>query len=284
MLQTERQLIAELVTQRSLDDLFSFLKETFPDEYELLEQLNINSGQVSYQNLVLTECSFYLFRDHRGEIVGASGIGTEGTRSWMLHTAVSEEHRRTGVGSRIVEFITSIAEERGHHKLSAVVSGPLEFFERNGFKKTADTEGFPILTKQIFPFDTHSASFPLPGTKFHDLESLRVSSVIPSIHLPVAWFKTGLDVKDACLRIGCKLDMAIDAMVTTLNAMPDDLLVRDFLPCRLIRLSEDEFGIRFNNNVFFYNHGSELYLGSEAPVTYDEPTSSSHLERALSID
>ncbi len=77
-----------------------------------------------------------------GRIVGALLSGHDGRRGHIGHTAVSPEHRRRGIGRRLVEAALNALQEQGIHKVDLVVFSRNEpgnaFWEAMGFHLRTD--------------------------------------------------------------------------------------------------------------------------------------------------
>ena len=77
-----------------------------------------------------------------GRIAGVIIAGNDGRRGYIYHTAVSEECRRTGIGTALVESALSALKECGINKTALVVFGRNAdgnaFWEKAGFEKRDD--------------------------------------------------------------------------------------------------------------------------------------------------
>ena len=80
--------------------------------------------------------------EEAGEIAGAILAGHDGRRGYIYHVAVSVNHRRRGIGTKLVDCARKSLEKEGIHKTALVVfrkneSGNL-FWEKSGFIERTD--------------------------------------------------------------------------------------------------------------------------------------------------
>ncbi len=75
------------------------------------------------------------------EIVGTVMVGYEGHRGWINYLAVAPEHRRGGVGRRLMDDAQAWLRQRGCPKINLQVrhgnDAALRFYEAVGFKVDA---------------------------------------------------------------------------------------------------------------------------------------------------
>lgn len=80
--------------------------------------------------------------EEKDEIVGAIMAGHDGRRGYIYHTAVAEECRRRGIGTRLVEKALSALKREGINKCALVVfernAGGNGFWEKIGFSERSD--------------------------------------------------------------------------------------------------------------------------------------------------
>ena len=77
-----------------------------------------------------------------GHVVGVILCGHDGRRGIIQHTAVSPDHRRYGIGSKLVELALSALKEEGINKVLLVAfkknEGGNAFWESQGFTLRED--------------------------------------------------------------------------------------------------------------------------------------------------
>ncbi len=71
------------------------------------------------------------------EIVGVILCGSDGRRAYIYHAAVAKDHRKQGIGSKLVDTVIGAAKDIGIHKIALVVfadnAAGNTFWERLGF-------------------------------------------------------------------------------------------------------------------------------------------------------
>jgi ribosomal protein S18 acetylase RimI-like enzyme len=83
---------------------------------------------------------FFVAETGTGEVLGTVMGGYDGHRGWIYSLAVFPEHRRKGIGSRLMDHVEKILLDRGCLKINLQVmegnEAVVEFYERLGY--TAD--------------------------------------------------------------------------------------------------------------------------------------------------
>ena len=86
---------------------------------------------------------FLLALDERGLAATALG-GWDGRRGWLYHVAVRPDHRRRGLGARLVRTIEERLRERGCPKVNLIVwddnTEAMEFWKANGYTRATTVE------------------------------------------------------------------------------------------------------------------------------------------------
>jgi ribosomal protein S18 acetylase RimI-like enzyme len=86
---------------------------------------------------------FLLALDERGLAATALG-GWDGRRGWLYHVAVRPDHRRRGLGARLVRTIEERLRERGCPKVNLIVwddnTAAMEFWKANGYARATTVE------------------------------------------------------------------------------------------------------------------------------------------------
>ena len=82
--------------------------------------------------------NFYRFvvAEEGGRIIGAVGLEKFGSVALLRSAVVSNEHRGSGVGRRLVERILEYAEENGIEELFLLTTTAEDYFPRFGFTRT----------------------------------------------------------------------------------------------------------------------------------------------------
>jgi ribosomal protein S18 acetylase RimI-like enzyme len=79
----------------------------------------------------------FLVAELAGDLVGTAIAGDDGHRGWLHLLAVSPDHRKAGIGRRLVAESARLLRERGVPKLNLQVrgdnAGVVAFYERLGF-------------------------------------------------------------------------------------------------------------------------------------------------------
>jgi ribosomal protein S18 acetylase RimI-like enzyme len=86
---------------------------------------------------------FLVALDERGLAATALG-GWDGRRGWLYHVAVRPDHRRRGLGARLVRTIEERLRERGCPKVNLIVwddnTAAMGFWEANGYTRATTVE------------------------------------------------------------------------------------------------------------------------------------------------
>jgi ribosomal protein S18 acetylase RimI-like enzyme len=86
---------------------------------------------------------FLLALDEHGLAATALG-GWDGRRGWLYHVAVRLDHRRRGLGARLVHTIEQRLRERGCPKVNLIVwddnTAAMEFWKANGYTRATTVE------------------------------------------------------------------------------------------------------------------------------------------------
>jgi amino-acid N-acetyltransferase len=82
--------------------------------------------------------NFYSFvvAEEGGRIIGAVGLEKFGSIALLRSAVVSNEHRGSGVGRRLVEQILEYAEKDGIEELFLLTTTAEDYFPRFGFTRT----------------------------------------------------------------------------------------------------------------------------------------------------
>jgi ribosomal protein S18 acetylase RimI-like enzyme len=86
---------------------------------------------------------FLLALDERGLAATALG-GWDGRRGWLYHVAVRADHRRRGLGARLVRTLEERLRERGCPKVNLIVwddnTAAMDFWTANGYTRATTVE------------------------------------------------------------------------------------------------------------------------------------------------
>ncbi len=96
--------------------------------------------------------------EEEGKIVGVIMAGNDGRRGYIYHAAVHPDHRRKGIGRKLVELAMDALENEGINKVALVVfkrneNGNL-FWEELGFTTREDIAYRNRLIKEMVRYDT----------------------------------------------------------------------------------------------------------------------------------
>ena len=80
--------------------------------------------------------SSFVVADDNGKIVGAVGLEKFGPVALLRSAVVSNEHRGSGIGRKLVEHILERAEKDGIEELFLLTTTAEEYFPRFGFART----------------------------------------------------------------------------------------------------------------------------------------------------
>jgi ribosomal protein S18 acetylase RimI-like enzyme len=79
----------------------------------------------------------FLVAEREGRVVGCVMSGYEGHRGWVNYLAVAPEHRREGLGARLMRRVEDLLHARGCPKISLLVRSTnaevLQFYRRIGY-------------------------------------------------------------------------------------------------------------------------------------------------------
>ena len=91
---------------------------------------------------------FLLALDESG-LVGTALGGWDGRRGWLYHVAVRQDHRRLGLGARLVRTIEQRLRERGCPKVNLIVwednAAAMEFWQTIGYTRATTIEFEKVL-------------------------------------------------------------------------------------------------------------------------------------------
>ncbi len=121
----------------------------FPDDYDAVYQLWSHAGQGIHlrksdepeeiQKKLTRDPDLFLLAEDDGNIVGAVLGGFDGRRGLMYHLAVSDTHRKQGIGGMLVAELERRLREKGCVKYYLLVTRDNEeaihFYEQRGWKK-----------------------------------------------------------------------------------------------------------------------------------------------------
>jgi len=80
--------------------------------------------------------SGFIVAEEGGRIIGAVGLEKFGSIALLRSAVVSNEHRGSGVGRRLVEHILERAEKDGIEELFLLTTTAEDYFPRVGFTRT----------------------------------------------------------------------------------------------------------------------------------------------------
>ncbi len=80
--------------------------------------------------------SSFVVADDNGKIVGAVGLEKFGPVALLRSAVVSNEHRGSGIGRKLVEHILERAEKDGVEELFLLTTTAEDYFPRFGFART----------------------------------------------------------------------------------------------------------------------------------------------------
>lgn len=96
--------------------------------------------------------------EEEGKIVGVIMAGNDGRRGYIYHTAVHPDHRRKGIGRKLVELAIDALENEGINKVALVVFKRNEdgnlFWEEVGFTTREDIAYRSRPIKEMVRYDT----------------------------------------------------------------------------------------------------------------------------------
>ncbi len=77
----------------------------------------------------------FIIAEKRGEIVGVAGVELIGDAGLLRSVAVVQSERGKGIGSALIDRITSYAQLNGVKRLFLLTTTACRFFEQKGFKE-----------------------------------------------------------------------------------------------------------------------------------------------------
>ena len=80
--------------------------------------------------------SGFIVAEEAGRVIGAVGLEKFGSIALLRSAVVSNEHRGSGVGRRLVEHILERAEKDGIEELFLLTTTAEDYFPRFGFTRT----------------------------------------------------------------------------------------------------------------------------------------------------
>jgi amino-acid N-acetyltransferase len=80
--------------------------------------------------------SCFIVAEKDGRVIGAVGLEKFGSIALLRSAVVSNEHRGSGVGRRLVDRILEYAEENGIEELFLLTTTAEDYFPRFGFTRT----------------------------------------------------------------------------------------------------------------------------------------------------
>ena len=80
--------------------------------------------------------SGFIVAEQSGRVIGAVGLEKFGSIALLRSAVVSNEHRGSGVGRRLVEHILERAEKNGIEELYLLTTTAEDYFPRFGFTRT----------------------------------------------------------------------------------------------------------------------------------------------------
>ena len=89
--------------------------------------------------------SGFIVAEEGGRVIGAVGLEKFGSIALLRSAVVSNEHRGSGVGGRLVEHILEYAEKDGIEELFLLTTTAENYFPRFGFTRTTRSAVPPAL-------------------------------------------------------------------------------------------------------------------------------------------
>lgn len=80
--------------------------------------------------------STFVVAEEEGEVAGVIGLEEFGSIALLRSAVVSPEHRRSGIGRRLVERLLEHAEKAGIEELYLLTTTAEQYFPRFGFTRT----------------------------------------------------------------------------------------------------------------------------------------------------
>ena len=111
-------------------NLIQLWREAFPNDPPHNEPSRVIEAKLSVDDLI-----FVAIKDER--IVGACIAGYDGHRGWLYSVAVTENRRRKGIGTSLVEHAVNILRKMGCIKVNVQIRSTnksvIDFYKRVGF-------------------------------------------------------------------------------------------------------------------------------------------------------
>lgn len=97
-----------------------------------------NDPALSLQKKLAVDRDLLFVAESEGQIAGTVMAGYDGHRGWIYSVAVLPQHRRQGIGRRLLEAAEAVLRERGCLKLNLQVRATnaevIAFYERLGYR------------------------------------------------------------------------------------------------------------------------------------------------------
>jgi amino-acid N-acetyltransferase len=93
--------------------------------------------------------SGFVVAEESGRIIGTIGLEQFGSIALLRSAVVSNEHRRSGVGRRLVEHILEYAEKDGIEELFLLTTTAEDYFPRFGFTRTTRSAVPPAVKASV---------------------------------------------------------------------------------------------------------------------------------------
>jgi ribosomal protein S18 acetylase RimI-like enzyme len=120
----------------------------YPDDYEEVYQLwshagagihlRISDEPEEIQKKLTRDPDLFLIAENESEIVGTVMGGFDGRRGMMYHLAVSQSHRKQGIGGMLVTELEKRLREKGCVRYYLLVTrdneDAIHFYEERGWK------------------------------------------------------------------------------------------------------------------------------------------------------
>lgn len=113
------------------DALICLWERVFPDAAPHNQPSRVIEEKLAVDDLIF-------IAEERGQILGACQAGYDGHRGWLYGVAVSPEHRRRGIGTRLVDTAVEALRGRGCRKVNLQIrsgnSAVAAFYQTLGFE------------------------------------------------------------------------------------------------------------------------------------------------------
>lgn len=98
---------------------------------------NLDDSKEGIEKFLLRNPGMSYVAEEAGRIVGVVLSGHDGRRGYIYHMSVAEDHRKQGIGSRLLENSLAALKREGIHKVALLVFNRNEagnaFWEKHGF-------------------------------------------------------------------------------------------------------------------------------------------------------